>query len=61
LSLRVDEGDRIGVVGDNGAGKTTMVRILAGVDEPDLGQRNRAATCASPTARRCRRCRRAPR
>ncbi len=40
LSLRVDEGDRIGVVGDNGAGKTTMVRILAGVDEPDLGERN---------------------
>jgi ATP-binding cassette subfamily F protein 3 len=40
LSLRVDEGDRIGVVGDNGAGKTTMVRILAGVDEPDTGARN---------------------
>ncbi len=40
LSLRVDEGDRIGVVGDNGAGKTTMIRILAGVDEPDTGQRN---------------------
>lgn len=40
LSLRVDEGDRIGVVGDNGAGKTTMVRILAGVDHADLGQRN---------------------
>ncbi|MCK5945121.1 MAG: ABC-F family ATP-binding cassette domain-containing protein, partial [Planctomycetes bacterium] len=40
LSLRIDEGDRIGVVGDNGAGKTTMIRILAGVDEPDTGQRN---------------------
>lgn len=40
LSLRVDEGDRIGVVGDNGAGKTTMIRILAGIDPPDLGQRN---------------------
>ena len=40
LSLRVDEGDRIGVVGDNGAGKTTMVRILAGVDDCDTGQRN---------------------
>ena len=40
LSLRVDERDRIGVVGDNGAGKTTMIRILAGVDHGDLGQRN---------------------
>ncbi|MEO6593871.1 MAG: ABC-F family ATP-binding cassette domain-containing protein [Planctomycetota bacterium] len=40
LSLRVDEGDRIGVVGDNGSGKTTMVRILAGVDDADTGQRN---------------------
>ena len=40
LSLRVDEGDRIGVVGDNGAGKTTMVRILAGVDDADTGTRN---------------------
>ncbi|HLQ36658.1 MAG TPA: ATP-binding cassette domain-containing protein, partial [Planctomycetota bacterium] len=40
LSLRVDEGDRLGVIGDNGAGKTTMVRILAGQDEPELGQRN---------------------
>ena len=40
LSLRVDEGERIGVVGDNGAGKTTMIRILAGIDHPDLGQRN---------------------
>jgi len=40
LSLRVDESDRIGVVGDNGAGKTTMIRILAGADQADLGQRN---------------------
>jgi len=40
LSLRVDEGDRIGVVGDNGAGKTTMIRILAGVDDADSGHRN---------------------
>ncbi|MCA8949874.1 MAG: ABC-F family ATP-binding cassette domain-containing protein [Planctomycetes bacterium] len=40
LSLRVDEGDRIGVIGDNGAGKTTMVRILAGSDDPERGQRN---------------------
>ena len=40
LSLRIDEKDRIGVIGDNGAGKTTMIRILAGVDDADTGQRN---------------------
>ena len=40
LSLRVDEKDRIGVIGDNGAGKTTMIRILAGIDDADTGQRN---------------------
>ncbi|MCY2957307.1 MAG: ABC-F family ATP-binding cassette domain-containing protein [Planctomycetota bacterium] len=40
LSLRIDEGERIGVIGDNGAGKTTMVKILAGVDDADTGQRN---------------------
>src|SRR5262249_1289622 len=40
LSLRIDEGDRVGVIGDNGAGKTTMVRILAGADAQDTGLRN---------------------
>jgi ATP-binding cassette subfamily F protein 3 len=40
LSLRIDECERIGVIGDNGAGKTTMVKILAGVDDADTGQRN---------------------
>ena len=39
-SLRVEQRDRIGVIGDNGAGKTTMIRILAGVDEADRGARN---------------------
>ncbi len=40
LSLRLDERDRIGVIGDNGAGKTTMIRILAGIDDADTGARN---------------------
>ncbi len=38
-SMRVDEGDRIGVVGGNGTGKTTLIRILAGVDDADRGTR----------------------
>jgi len=38
VTLGVDEGDRIGIVGRNGDGKSTLLRILAGVQEPDAGQ-----------------------
>ncbi len=38
LSLGVSEGDRIGVVGRNGDGKTTLIRILARLEEPDAGR-----------------------
>jgi ATP-binding cassette subfamily F protein uup len=37
-SLAVNEGDRIGLVGRNGTGKSTFLRIAAGVAEPDAGQ-----------------------
>jgi ATP-binding cassette subfamily F protein uup len=37
-SLAINEGDRIGLVGRNGAGKSTFLRIAAGVAEPDAGQ-----------------------
>ncbi|MFW6724313.1 ABC-F family ATP-binding cassette domain-containing protein [Streptomyces sp. MAR4 CNY-716] len=38
ISLGVAEGDRIGVVGRNGDGKTTLVRLLAKLEEPDAGR-----------------------
>ncbi|MGW5349989.1 ABC-F family ATP-binding cassette domain-containing protein [Streptomyces sp. NPDC004031] len=38
VSLGVSEGDRIGVVGRNGDGKTTLVRMLARLEEPDSGR-----------------------
>ncbi|PGH49967.1 ABC-F family ATP-binding cassette domain-containing protein [Streptomyces sp. Ru87] len=38
VSLGVSEGDRIGVVGRNGDGKTTLVRILAKLEEADDGR-----------------------
>jgi ATP-binding cassette subfamily F protein uup len=38
LSLSVSDGDRIGVVGVNGTGKSTLLRVIAGVDRPDEGQ-----------------------
>lgn len=37
-TLRVQPGDRIGLVGRNGAGKTTSLRVLAGEGEPYAGQ-----------------------
>ena len=37
-TLGVDEGDRIGLVGRNGCGKTTFLRILAGLQAPDSGE-----------------------
>lgn len=38
VSLGVDEGDAIGVVGRNGDGKTTLLGILTGVSGPDSGR-----------------------
>jgi len=38
LSLVVSPGDRVGVVGPNGIGKSTLLRILAGVEAPDSGR-----------------------
>lgn len=37
LNLRVGEEDRIGVVGRNGSGKSSLLRIIAGVGEPNAG------------------------
>lgn len=41
VSLGVHEGQRIGVVGLNGGGKTTLLEILGGVTEPDSGRVSR--------------------
>lgn len=38
VTLGVDEGDRIGIVGANGDGKSTLLSVLAGTLEPDEGR-----------------------
>ncbi|GAA3589642.1 ABC-F family ATP-binding cassette domain-containing protein [Kineosporia mesophila] len=38
VSLGLDDGDRIGVVGRNGEGKSTLLRVLARLQEPDGGR-----------------------
>lgn len=44
FSLRIQRGDRIGIVGANGTGKTTLLRLLTGEIEPDSGKITRAKT-----------------
>jgi ATP-binding cassette subfamily F protein uup len=44
FNLRIQRGDRIGLVGANGSGKTTLLKILTGEMQPDEGQIKLAAT-----------------
>ncbi len=38
VSITVNEGDRVGLVGINGTGKSTLLRVMAGITEPESGE-----------------------
>ena len=42
VSLSIPQGARVAVVGPNGIGKTTLLRILVGLDDPSQGKVQRA-------------------
>ena len=46
VSLGIAAGERIGVVGRNGGGKTTLLEVLTGVEEPDSGRVTRRGDLA---------------
>jgi len=39
VNLHVERGDRIALIGPNGVGKSTLMRMLSGVERPDTGER----------------------
>ena len=48
VNLGIHEGDKIGIVGVNGSGKSTFLKMIAGIEEPDAGNiiRNKQADLA---------------
>ncbi len=38
VSIQVDEGDIVGLIGSNGSGKTTLFNLIAGMHKPDSGE-----------------------
>lgn len=50
INLQVAPGEKVGVLGRNGAGKSTMVRLISGAEQPDSGTVTREMTVSWPIA-----------
>ena len=44
-SFFLAEGEKIGIIGINGTGKSTLLKIIAGIEEPDEGNVIKANHC----------------
>ena len=61
VNFYLEPGDRVGVIGINGTGKSTFLRVLAGQIEPDEGSVTRDPNVQVSFLSRIRRCGRMPR
>ena len=50
ISLRVNAGEKIGILGRNGAGKSTMIRMISGAELPTSGKIRRKMSVSWPLA-----------
>ena len=50
VNLTVDAGAKLGILGRNGAGKSTMIRLISGAERPDRGRVMRKMTVSWPLA-----------
>ena len=44
ITFGIDQNEKVGIVGVNGTGKSTLLKILAGVEEPDQGKVTRGSS-----------------
>ena len=45
ISLQINDGDKIGLVGKNGAGKSTMLKLISGQSQPSEGKMHKPKDC----------------
>ena len=50
LDLRIDRGEKIGILGRNGSGKSTLIRLISGAELPTRGQIAREMSVSWPLA-----------
>lgn len=50
INLEVDKGEKVGILGRNGAGKSTMIRLLSGAEQPTSGLVERSMSVSWPLA-----------
>lgn len=50
INLRVEPGEKLGILGRNGSGKSTMIRLISGAEQPDSGSVSRSMTVSWPIA-----------
>ncbi|KEQ54371.1 ABC transporter ATP-binding protein [Sphingobium chlorophenolicum] len=50
VNLSVSIGEKLGILGRNGAGKSTMIRLISGAERPDQGQVTRKMSVSWPLA-----------
>jgi ABC-type polysaccharide/polyol phosphate transport system ATPase subunit len=50
VNLQVAPGEKIGILGRNGAGKSTVIRLISGAEQPDSGSVSRSMTVSWPIA-----------
>lgn len=56
VTFGIEEGDKIGIVARNGTGKSTLLRIIAGLEEADSGSVVGSRGCGSDSSSRFLRC-----